>query len=101
MREDNPCQGVERNQERKRHALPYRRRNIAAVGGTAALPDQGAANAVRLLLLTGARRGEVRSMQWQDVDLGAGTWTKPHGRTKQKERHPFRYRLRREPSWTD
>ena len=38
------------------------------------LKDQGAANAVRLLLLTGARRGELLAARWTDINLDAGVW---------------------------
>jgi integrase len=40
-----------------------------------------------VLLLSGARRGEVQSMRWADIDLGAGIWTKPGSTTKQKTDH--------------
>jgi integrase len=39
---------------------------------------------VRLLLLTGARRGEA---WWSDFDLDAGTWVKPAATTKQATQH--------------
>jgi integrase len=87
MRADNPCVGVARNKEHSRERYLTGNelaRLLAALDG---YRDQRRAAIFKLLLLTGARRGEVLSMQWQDVDLGAGTWTKPHGRTKQKERH--------------
>jgi integrase len=42
---------------------------------------------VRLLLLTGARRGEVLSATWDQFDLTAGIWTKPSSHTKQKKEH--------------
>jgi integrase len=48
------------------------------------------ANAVMLLLLTGARRGEVLSAQWSQFDLEGGTWTKPASATKQKRMHRIR-----------
>jgi AcrB/AcrD/AcrF family/Phage integrase family len=51
------------------------------------LRDQGAANAVRLLLLTGARRGELLAARWADIDLAAGVWTKPSATTKQAALH--------------
>lgn len=47
-------------------------------------PNQSAANAIRLLLLTGARRGEVLTASWKDFNLVLGVWTKPSHYTKQK-----------------
>ena len=41
----------------------------------------------RLLLLTGARRGEVLAAKWDDLDLTAGVWTKPGATTKQRLLH--------------
>lgn len=32
---------------------------------------------IQLLLLTGQRRGEVRTMRWEDLDLGERVWTLP------------------------
>ena len=49
--------------------------------------SRDAANAVRLLLLTGARRGEVLSATWHQFDLAVGVWTKPSSHTKQKREH--------------
>jgi integrase len=37
--------------------------------------------------LTGARRGEAFAAKWADIDLSAGTWTKPASVTKQKREH--------------
>jgi integrase len=42
------------------------------------------ANALRLMLLTGSRKGEVLSATWDQFDLERGTWTKPSHATKQK-----------------
>ena len=84
---DNPCKGVERNQERKRTRYltgPELTRLSAAL---AELRDQQAANAVRLLLLTGARRGELLAAKWDDIDLEAGVWVKPGATTKQDTEH--------------
>jgi integrase len=39
------------------------------------------------LLLTGARRGEVLSMRWADLDLATGIWAKPPASTKQGKAH--------------
>jgi integrase len=86
-RKDNPCKGVERNQERPRkrylkaEELPRLTRALDEHG------DQQAADILRLLLLTGARRGEVLSAEWSQFDLGTGIWSKPGATTKQKTDH--------------
>jgi integrase len=41
----------------------------------------------KLLLLTGARRDEVASMEWRELDLEAGVWRIPKERTKNKRAH--------------
>jgi len=46
-----------------------------------------AADIIRLLVLTGARKGEVLSAQWSQFDLDAGVWVKPSSHTKQKKIH--------------
>lgn len=45
------------------------------------------ADMITLLLLTGARRGEVVGARWGQFDLEAGTWTKPRVMTKQCKLH--------------
>jgi integrase len=42
---------------------------------------------VRLLMITGARRQEVGSMAWDELDRKAGTWTIPAARAKNKRDH--------------
>jgi integrase len=86
-RSDNPARGVERNPEvrRRRYLSPDELRRLTKE--LARHGDEQAANIIRLLLLTGARRSEVQSMRWTDVDLNAGIWTKPGATTKQKTEH--------------
>jgi integrase len=86
-RSDNPCKGVERNQESKRHRYLTGVELGWLTKALAELRDQGAANAVRLLLLTGARRGELLAAKWADIDLDAGIWVKPASTTKQRTSH--------------
>jgi integrase len=87
MRTDNPCKGVAKNKEY------HRRRYLSAdelarlVKALAEHPDQQVADIVRILLLTGARKGEALSMRYADLDLGKGVWSKPPSSTKQKEPH--------------
>jgi integrase len=86
-RTDNPVRGVERNQEKKRHRYMSFEEISALVKALDAYHDQQAANIIRLLLLTGARRGEVLTARWEQFDLEAGVWTKPGATTKQKTEH--------------
>jgi integrase len=87
MRTDNlnPCRGIERNQEHKRvrYLSPDELGRL-----TKALADhqdrQGVA-VIRLLLLTGARKGEVLAMRWDDIQ--EGVWVKPGHTTKQRTEH--------------
>ena len=87
MRADNPVKGVERFPEEKRR----RYLSPAELGRLATALDeyqhQQSANAIRLLLLTGARVGEVLGATWDQLELGRGTWTKPGAMTKQKTEH--------------
>ncbi len=41
-------------------------------------------HAIRLLILTGARRAEVAEMHWAEVDLGRAEWHLPAERTKSR-----------------
>jgi integrase len=87
MRADNPCVGVARNKEHGRERYLTSDELARLLAALDDYRDQRTAAIFRLLLLTGSRRGEVLSMRWEDVDLATGRWAKPHGRTKQKERH--------------
>jgi integrase len=42
---------------------------------------------VRLLILTGQRRGEVAGMTWREISEDLGTWTLPGDRTKNGAAH--------------
>jgi integrase len=87
LRTASPVRGVQRNQEarRKRYLsgdeLPRLTKALAAYHNTEA------ADAIRMLLLTGARKTEVLSATWSQFDFGQGTWTKPGAATKQKTDH--------------
>jgi integrase len=87
MRTDNPAKGIERNHEERRYRYLTGDELRRLTEALAACPSQQAANAVRLLLLTGARRGEVLGATWDQFDLEAGIWIKPSSHTKQKREH--------------
>jgi integrase len=87
MRSDNPCKGIERNQENKRQRYLTGPELVRVTAALANMRDRGAANAIKLMLLTGARRGETLAARWRDIDLEAGVWLKPGATTKQKTTH--------------
>jgi integrase len=86
-RADNPCKGVERNDEQKRTRYPTDAERVRLCKALDEHDDQDAADVFRLLDLTGARRGEVLAMRWPDVDLEKGVWVKPGSTTKQRTTH--------------
>jgi integrase len=87
MRETNPTKGLERNTEYGRRRYLSGDELVRLTAALAKHPDKQAADIIRLLLLTGARRGEVLAMRWADVGLTEGIWSKPPSSTKQKEHH--------------
>jgi hypothetical protein len=87
MRSDNPTQGVERNNEERRYRYLSGDELRRLTDALATHSSQSAANAIRLLLLTGARLGEVLSATWDQFDFEIGTWTKPSSHIKQKREH--------------
>jgi integrase len=42
-------------------------------------------NAIRLIMVTGCRKGEALTAKWTDFDFARGVWTKPSHHTKQKK----------------
>ena len=84
MRPDNPCRGIERNQEHKRQRYLTAEEMARLATALTELADQNAANAVRLLLLTGARRGELLAARWVDFDLKARQSGSSRGRARSR-----------------
>ena len=86
-RTDNPCKGIERNDEAKRRRYLSPEELPRLIKAFAEHRDQESADIFRLLLLTGARKGEVLSAKWDQFDLRTGTWSKPGATTKQRTEH--------------
>lgn len=80
----NPTKGVQRFQEtaRERFLNGDELKRFAH-----ALADEPAiyADLFALLLWTGQRQGNVRSMRWAEIDLKAGTWAIPAAKFKNKK----------------
>jgi integrase len=88
MRPDNPASRIEHNPEvkRKRYLKPDELARLT--DALARHEDQDVANVFRLLLLTGARSGEVMGARWDQFDLShRQTWTKLASSTKQQRDH--------------
>jgi integrase len=81
---ENPVRGVAKCAEEKRERWLSLEEMQKLQTALDSFKDQNAANALRLLLLTGSRMGEVIKAEWGQFDLSTGVWTKPSHNTKQK-----------------
>jgi integrase len=86
---DNPARsgkngGIQRYHEDPRETWLSIEQLQALADALDRYPDQVAADAIRLLIVTGARKMEVLSAEWSQFDLSRGVWTKPSHHTKQK-----------------
>lgn len=86
-RSDNPVSGVQAFSETPRQRWLREDEIDRLFAALDAHSNQSHANAIRLLLLTGARRSEVLKAEWAQFDLGNGLWTKPAAFTKQRRLH--------------
>jgi len=85
--ERNPASGVRRNPEDKRSRYLTKNEIAVLVQALNNHCEPMSANAIKLLMLTGARRGEVLAATWGMFDLENGIWTKPSAHTKQRRMH--------------
>jgi integrase len=86
-RADNPASGVHRNPEEKRARYLSDTELVRLCKALAAHPERTSASAIKLLMITGARRSEVLTARWEMFDLDAGIWVKPSAHTKQRKAH--------------
>jgi integrase len=84
---DNPARGIAKYQEQPRERWLSGEELARLQTALEKEPDQNQADAVRLIELTGARKGEVLSARWDQFDLERGVWTMPAHTTKQKRIH--------------
>lgn len=86
-REDNPAKGIQKNPEEKRDRYLDKPKLMALARALDQHHEVMSANAIKFLMLTGARRGEVLNAQWDMFDLENAIWTKPSAHTKQRRIH--------------
>ena len=90
-RQDNPAIGFECYHEEPRTVTlneTESQRLLSALGEWREQhTDTRSVDAIEVLMQTGARRGEVLSMRWDQIDWENGVWTKPSAHTKQKREH--------------
>ncbi|HEV2562262.1 MAG TPA: site-specific integrase [Rhizomicrobium sp.] len=87
IRSDNPASGVRRSPEEKRSRYLTPAEILKLGEALSAHREKTSANAIRLLMLTGARRNEVLHARWDMFDLDKGVWVKPSAHTKQRKEH--------------
>jgi len=86
-RPDNPCDGVRHNPEEPRSRYLRLDELVRLAAALDQHAEQTSADAIRLMLLTGARRGEVLGATWSMFNLEHGIWIKPSAHTKQRREH--------------
>ena len=85
--ETNPCSRIKRPARATTRERVLADDEIAHVWQAAEKVGYPFGSIVRLLLLTGQRRGEVTKMQWADIDIKNRVWVIPGGSTKNGVAH--------------
>jgi integrase len=85
----NPAELVKGNRENghERYLAPDETERLMEVLDRWREKRPDSVDAIALAMLTGARRGELLSMRWADIDLDRATWNKPASTTKQRKPH--------------
>jgi integrase len=82
----NPCKGVSKNREEAKERF-FSQSELTAISDALARYRGGAADCVRLIMLTGARPIEAMKAGWEEFDREPGYWIKPSAHTKQRKVH--------------
>jgi integrase len=81
-RGDNPCKGVEKFDEEERTRFLTGDELPRFLKALAEEPSQDFREFISLALLTGARRGNVVAMRWDEIDFSGAVWTIPASKAK-------------------
>jgi integrase len=82
----NPCKGVQKNHEEAKERF-FSQAELTAISDALARYRGGAADCVRLIMLTGCRPIEAMKATWEEFDKEPGYWIKPTAHTKQRKVH--------------
>ena len=85
--EANPCTGIKAPAAETARDRVLSDDELLAVWRAADALEPVYAGLIKLLVLTGQRRGEVAGMTWREVDLAAKLWTLPAARAKNNREH--------------
>ncbi len=83
----DPCAGIAKPATEQKRDRVLSDGELARVWHAAEAMPYPFGPAVRLLILTGARRDEVGGMRWTEVDLAEKVWTLPGARAKNGVEH--------------
>ena len=92
-RQDNPADAIAQalpkhdNTKAHRKALHYKEVSSCIEAVKASGANYATKLALEFLVLTAARSGEVRNMEWEEVDLDVGVWEIPAEKMKMKRPH--------------
>ena len=92
---DQSDPGIERNIEFRRRRYLKSDEQARLIQALTDHQDLQIANIIRLLLLTGARKGEILGMRWADLDLAAGIGASRQARPSRSRTTSYRCRRRR------
>lgn len=83
---ENPARGITKFLEEKRDRFLQPEEVGLFFEALGKEPNETIRDYILVSLLTGARRSNVLSMRWDEVDLGNGVWTIPAGKSKNFEK---------------
>lgn len=85
--EANPCSQVQAPSKENERDRVLSEQEIKALWDACGKIGGPWGDAIKIMLVTAQRRGEVMTMRWQDVDLDGGWWTVPAAKAKNDLSH--------------